>query len=43
MSSDSALENAADVEINEIIGAIHDATGLVVNDIELEVCKIKGE
>lgn len=35
------LMDYADVEINKVIGQIHDATGLTVDDIETEVCEMR--
>ena len=35
------LMDYADVEINKVISQIHDATGLMVNDIETEVCEMR--
>jgi hypothetical protein len=34
------LMDYADVEINKVISQIHDATGLMVDDIETEVCEM---
>ena len=36
----TALMDYADVEINKVISQIHDATGLMVDDIETEVCEM---
>lgn len=35
----TALMDYADAEIDEVIRQIHAATGLMVNDIEVEVCE----
>lgn len=35
------LMDYADVEVDEIISKIYTATGLMVNDIEIEVCERK--
>lgn len=35
------LMDYADVEINKVISQIHDATGLMVDDIETEVCEMR--
>ena len=35
----TALMDYADTEIDDIISKIHAATGLMVNDIEIEVCE----
>lgn len=37
----TALMDYADVEINKVISQIHDATGLMVDDIETEVCEMR--
>ena len=37
----TALMDYADVEINKVISQIHDATGLIVDDIETEVCEMR--
>lgn len=36
----TALMDYADVEIEKVISQIHDATGLMVDDIETEVCEM---
>jgi hypothetical protein len=36
----TTLMNYADVEIDKVISQIHDATGLMVDDIETEVCEM---
>lgn len=35
------LMDYADVEINKVISQIHSATGLMVDDIETEVCEMR--
>lgn len=35
------LMDYADVEINKVISQIHNATGLMVDDIETEVCEME--
>ena len=37
----TTLMDYADVEVDEIIKKIMEATGLIVNDIEIEVCERK--
>ena len=37
----TALMDYADVEINKVISQIHNATGLIVDDIETEVCEMR--
>lgn len=37
----TALMDYADVEINKVISQIHNATGLMVDDIETEVCEMR--
>ena len=37
----TTLMDYADVEINEVIRKISEATGLMVDDIEVEVCETK--
>ena len=37
----TALMDYADVEIEKVISQIHDATGLMVDDIETEVCEMR--
>ena len=34
------LMDYTDVEINKVIGQIHDATGLTVDGIETEICEM---
>ena len=37
----TALMDYADVEIEKVISQIHDATGLMIDDIETEVCEMR--
>ena len=37
----TTLMDYADVEIDNLISKIHEATGLMVNEIEVEVCESK--
>lgn len=36
----TTLMDYVDVEIEKVISQIHDATGLIVDDIETEVCEM---